>query len=194
MVNFLAAHPLDDSTDRLSRYSASSVFSEITAFALASNSSDRLLLVASNSAAFCVANQTILRCVLKCCCFFLESILRHLQVSGVGGQLVLVQTNVLLLTLLWTLQTQTECRVPQSVQRLSSQLSWHSNSCAASNQYRHSGSLHPIHHDVDSKSARCLESNRIQNLGDYRVVLQTVTDVEDPRGSRVVIRLRHHAN
>ena len=42
----LAKPPRDDSTDRLSRYSASAVFSEITIFAFtsASNSSDRLLL------------------------------------------------------------------------------------------------------------------------------------------------------
>ena len=46
-VSSIAQPPRDDSTDRLSRYSASSVISEITAFALAgaSNSSDRLLLV-----------------------------------------------------------------------------------------------------------------------------------------------------
>ena len=85
-------------------------------------------------------------CVFKCCCIFRESFLRRLQVCGVGGQPVLVQSNVLLLALLLTMQTQTECRVPQPVQRLSSQSSWHLNSCGTSSQYRRSGPLHPIHH------------------------------------------------
>ena len=47
LVSSVAKPQRDDSTDRFSRYSALSVFSEITAFAFAnaSNSSDRLLLV-----------------------------------------------------------------------------------------------------------------------------------------------------
>ena len=55
LVGSLAKPQRDDRTERLSRYSASPVFSEITtfAFASASNSSDRLLLVwTSKSAAF----------------------------------------------------------------------------------------------------------------------------------------------
>ena len=93
---------------------------------------------------FCLANHAILHCVFECCCIFCESVFRHLQMCGVGDQLVLiVKSNVLLLSL----QGNTECRVPEPVQRLSDRSSWHS-----------------VHHGVVSEFARWLECDHWERI------------------------------